>query len=71
LYVRFFFMYWHCGTKPNYGDQSSRNLESGTRLKTIHCAAAGVASQKHRSEACTMYGRYGNMSDKTGNVCIM
>jgi len=71
LHVRFFFTYWHCGTKPNYGDESSRNLERGTRLKTILCAAAGVASHQHRSEACTMYGRYGNMSDKTGNVCIM
>jgi len=35
------------------------------------CAAAGAAGHQHRSEACTVCGRSGNMSDKTGNVCIM
>ena len=59
------------GTKPNYGDESNKNLESETRLKTILCTAAGSAGHQHRSEACAMYGRRGNMSDKTGNVRIM
>jgi hypothetical protein len=69
FHVRFFFLYRHCGIKPNYGDESNKNLESETRLKTILCSAAGAAGHQHRSEACTMYGRSGNMSDKTGNVC--
>lgn len=65
LHVRFFFTYWHCG------DESNKNLGSETRLKTVLCVAAGAAGHQHRSEACTMYGRYGNMSDKTGYICIM
>jgi len=35
------------------------------------CGAAGAAGHQHRSEACTVYVRFGNMSEKTGNVCIM
>ena len=42
-----------------------------TRLKTIQCAAVGVASHQHRPEACTTYSRSGSMSNKTGVLCIM